>query len=393
MAKVKLDYMSLSLRAEGSDDVVRELSGRFLDMAEKYGAPGVYFNVPPVPDSIFADGCRDPEEVEPLTEPKEVAPGADWDVVAIYDDAGIPSIMHRFRRVSNKELFGGSDKPHPAFIIGGEVYDEIYISVYPNAMIHGKPYSLPYADPATGFTADEFAKACFSKGEGWHPLTAAEWGLLANLSYANGTLPHGNTNGEHWGDDEERGESSGSGNRTLTGSGPETWTHDHTKTGVHDLCGNIWETVAGLRIKNGMLMVAQNNDAALPETDLTQCGDDWKPLTDDSGAPVYVSASDGKITFTTDHNEAGGWAGCKWGEVKTECKSEMLKEYALFAGEEEAYCYIDATEGEYIPIRGGSWAGGTDAGVFGLGLFIPRSNSDWSIGGRSAFFKKLKAEH
>lgn len=393
MAKVKLDYMSLSLRAEGSDDVVRELSGRFLDMAEKYGAPGVYFNVPPVPDSIFADGCRDPEEVEPLTEPKEVAPGADWDVVAIYDDAGIPSIMHRFRRVSNKELFGGSDKTHPAFIIGGEVYDEIYISVYPNAMIHGKPYSLPYADPATGFTADEFAKACFSKGEGWHPLTAAEWGLLANLSHANGTLPHGNTNGGHWGDDEERGESSGSGNRTLTGSGPETWTHDHTKTGVHDLCGNIWETVAGLRIKNGMLMVAQNNDAALPETDLTQCGDDWKPLTDDSGAPVYVAASDGKITFTTDHNEAGGWAGCKWGEVKTECKSEMLKEYALFAGEEEAYCYIDATEGEYIPLRGGSWYGGTNAGVFYLYLDFSRADSIWSIGGRSAFFKKLKAEH
>lgn len=394
MAKVKLDYMSLSLRAEGSDDVVRELSGRFLDMAEKYGAPGVYFNVPLVPGSVFADGCRDPEEVEPLTEPKEVAPGADWDVVAIYDDAGIPSIMHRFRRVSNKELFGGSDKPHPAFVIGGEVYDEIYISVYPNMMIHGKPYSLPYADPATGFTADEFAKACFSKGEGWHPLTAAEWGLLANLSYANGTLPHGNTNGGHWdGDNEERGESSGSGNRTLTGSGPETWTHDHTKTGVHDLCGNIWETVAGLRIKNGMLMVAQNNDAALPETDLTQCSDDWKPLTDDSGAPVYVSASDGKITFTTDHNEAGGWAGCKWGEVKTECKSEMLKEYALFAGEEEAYCYIDATEGEYIPIRGGGWSSGAYAGVFGLSLHAPRSHSYWSFGGRSAFFKKLKAEH
>ena len=394
MAKVKLDYMSLSLRAEGSDDVVRELSGRFLDMAEKYGAPGVCFNVPPVPDSVFADGCRDPEEVEPLTETKKVAPGADWDVVAIYDDAGIPSIMHRFRRVSNKELFGGSDKPHPAFIIGGEVYDEIYISVYPNMMIHGKPYSLPYADPATNFTADEFAKACFSKGEGWHPLTAAEWGLLANLSYANGTLPHGNTNGGHWdGDDKECGESSGSGNRTLTGSGPETWTHDHTKTGVHDLCGNIWETVAGLRIKNGMLMVAQNNDAALPETDLTQCGDDWKPLTDDSGEPVYVSASDGKIAFTTDHNKEGGWAGCKWGEVKTECESEMLKEYALFAGEEKAYCYIDATEGEYIPSRGGYWGNGAFAGVFSLYLNNPRSNSNWNIGGRSAFFKKLKAEH
>lgn len=42
MAKVKLDYMSLSMRAEGSDDMVRELSGRFLDMADKYAAPGVH---------------------------------------------------------------------------------------------------------------------------------------------------------------------------------------------------------------------------------------------------------------------------------------------------------------------------------------------------------------
>lgn len=184
MAKVKLDYMSLSMRAEGSDDMVRELSGRFLDMADKYAAPGFYF--PALPPSVFEDGCRDPEELntgdmKPLTTPKEVAPGADWDVVAIYDDAGIPSIMHRFRRMSNKELFGGSDKPHPAFIIGGEVYDEIYISVYPNVMINGKPYSLPFQKPAGNITLDDFSKACFSKGEGWHPMTAAEWGFLANL--------------------------------------------------------------------------------------------------------------------------------------------------------------------------------------------------------------------
>ena len=122
MAKVKLDYMSLSMRAEGSDDMVRELSGRFLDMADKYAAPGFYF--PALPPSVFEDGCRDPEELntgdmKPLTTPKEVAPGADWDVVAIYDDAGIPSIMHRFRRMSNKELFGGSDKPHPACPVRG----------------------------------------------------------------------------------------------------------------------------------------------------------------------------------------------------------------------------------------------------------------------------------
>ena len=76
-------------------------------------------------------------------------PGVEGNVVAIYDNAGIPSFMYKFTRVSNKELFGGGDKPHPAFVIGGEVYDEIYISVYQNCEINGKPYSLPYQKPWT----------------------------------------------------------------------------------------------------------------------------------------------------------------------------------------------------------------------------------------------------
>ena len=108
---------------------------------------------------------------------------------------------------------------------------------------------------------------------------------------------------------------------------------------------------------------------------------------------MYVSASGSEIVFTTDNDEAGGVGSSEWGKVKTECKSEMLKEYALFAGEEEAYCYIDATEGEYIPVRGGLWAVGEGAGVFDLALNNPRSYAWTNRGGRSAFFKKKqKAE-
>ena len=71
----------------------------------------------------------------------------------------------------------------------------------------------------------------------------------------------------------------------------------------------------------------------------------------------------------------------------------MLKEYALFSGEKEAYCCIDATEGEYIPFRGGRWGNGESAGVFSLYLYDPRSDSWATGGGRSAFFKKKqKAE-
>ena len=63
-------------------------------------------------------------------------------------------------------------------------------------------------------------------------------------------------------------------------------------------------------------------------------------------------------------------------------------ELGLFAGEGEAVCAVDATEGEYLPDRGGSWLNGGDAGLFSLHLSNSRAVSNWDIGGRSAYFKK-----
>ena len=315
-------------------------------------------------------------------------PGVEGNVVAIYDNAGIPSFMYKFTRVSNKELFGGGDKPHPAFVIGGEVYDEIYISVYPNCEINGKPYSLPYQKPWTNLTNDEASEACFNKGEGWHLMTAAEWGLIANISLKNGTLPHGNTsNGQYHADASEKGvKYDGGDGRTLTGSGPATWTHNHTPEGVHDLCGNVWEMLRGLRIKDGVLYAAKDNDAAL-NIDLTQEGDDWHRIKDNSGNAVKVSV-DGSIKITTYPSIEQDYTGDCWEDVDIDCESEQLKELALFAGEPKAYLYIDSTSGEYFPIRGGRWADGAYAGLFCTHVGNPRSNSRWRIGFRSAYFKK-----
>lgn len=343
---------------------------------------------------VFKQGeaAEQPEKETQLVSVAKDVNGVDWDVVAIYDNAGIPSIMHRFRKTSNKELFGGSDKTHPAFIIGGVEYDEIYISVFPNTEINGKPYSLPYMKPWTNITNDDAAKACFSKGDGWHLLTAPEWGLLADISLKNGTLPHGNTaNGKYHADPEERGQTYDGSGRTLTGSGPATWTHDHTPTGVHDLCGNVWEMVRGLRLKDGWLQVAKNNDAAL-DIDLTPEGDGWQTVSDDAGKAIRVSVNDGgDIAITsepesedTEHN----YDGCEWGDVNMDCESEQLKELALFPGEPEAYFYADSTDGEYFPVRGGSWGSGAHAGVFYTYLHDPRSFVYGSIGFRSAYFKK-----
>lgn len=250
MAKILCNYFGLSMAAEGKSEFVGRQAAAFLGYVQQDAERcaencGRAEDLSDAPEEIKREILRNDEE---LRRRKQTAPGVEHDVVAIYDNAGIPSIMHRFRRVTNKELFGGSDAVHPAFIIGGEVYDEIYISVYENTMINGKPYSLPLQEPVTNITMEDFAQACFSKGEGWHCLTAAEWGLLADTSLKLGTLPHGNTNCSHWhGDDKEQGIIIEDSYKTLTGSGPATWTHDHTASGVHDLCGNICLTERRVR--------------------------------------------------------------------------------------------------------------------------------------------------
>lgn len=323
-----------------------------------------------------------------LTTVETKQPGVEGNVVAIYDNAGIPSFMYKFTRISNKELFGGSDKPHPAFVIGGEVYDEIYISVYPNCEINGKPYSLPYQKPWTEITNDEAANACFTKGEGWHLMTAAEWGLIANISLKNGTLPHGNTNnGQYHADANEKGvKDDKDDGRTLVGSGPAMWTHNHAPEGIHDLCGNVLEMLRGLRIKDGVLYTAKDNDAAL-NIDLTQEGDGWHRIKDNLGNVVKVSV-DGNIKITTYPSIEQAFSGCCWEDVDIECESEQLKELALFAGEPKAYLHIDSTEREYFPLRGGCWNNGAYAGLFYADLHTSRSIYDCGIGFRSAYFKK-----
>lgn len=371
MSKVNLKVGSaISFEAEGTDNLVGREFEKFTEF---------------VKESVFPFNTL---EVG-LSETKETEPQISSDVVVIYDNAGIPSVMRRFKKVTNKELFGGSDETNAAFIINGQEYDEIYISVYLNTMINGKPYSLPYAPPATNITNDEAAKVCFSKGDGWHMLTAAEWGLLANTSKKLGTLPHGNTNsGSYHADESEKGlKLESSSGKTLTGSGPSTWTHDHTPEGVHDLCGNVWEMIRGLRIFNGALQAAENNNAA-EDIDLTENSLNWKDVTDDSGNDINISVRGDEIDINTGEEANDDYTGAPWKNVKINCKSEQLKELALYNGEENAYLYVDSTDGEYFPIRGGNWANGAHAGVFCTHLSNPRSRSSTLLGFRSAYFRK-----
>ena len=149
--------------------------------------------------------------------------------------------------------------------------------------------------------------------------------------------------------------------------------------------------VRGLRIKDGQLEMAKNNDAAL-DIDLTLEGDNWEPVRNDSGKPIKVSVSDDGIKFLVEGDHGEGYDRCRWGDVNIDCESETLKELALYPGEPEAYCYIDSTEGERLPLCGGGWDGTSDAGVFYVSLGGPRANAGGDFGFRSAYFRKMKTK-
>ena len=158
MAKILCNYFGLSMAAEGKSEFVGRQAAAFLGYVQQDAERcaencGCAEDLSDAPEEIKREILSNDEE---LRRREQTAPGEEHDVVAIYDNAGNPSIMHRIRRETTKELFGGSDAVHPAFIIGGEVYDEIYISVYENTMINGKPYSLPLQEPVTNITKEDF---------------------------------------------------------------------------------------------------------------------------------------------------------------------------------------------------------------------------------------------
>jgi hypothetical protein len=309
--------------------------------------------------------------------------------VVIFDNAGIPSIMVRFNKCTNAELFvGGSERIHPAFVIDGQEVDAIYISKYPCTMINGKPYSLPCKKLAASISADDAAAACYAKGKGWHMLTAPEYALVALTSIKGGTPPRGNTNyGKSHSRPGERGECY-DGSHTLTGSGPVTWAHNHTPYGVYDICGNVWEMIAGLRLMDGRIEVVKDNDAA-NQIYTGRTSPLWTPILAD-GKPTRFTIIDDEIRLTNDGGGSDGWDYCRWKDLQLDIEPpELLKALALCpegAESAESYLFVDP-DGLRLPFRGGGFHYPTGAGVAALFLDYLRSYVSANVGFRAAYFE------
>mgnify|MGYP000819364910 CR=1 FL=1 len=301
----------------------------------------------------------------------------------IFDDRGRPDIL---------VVFTPDELKLPDTLKGRKV-KEYAISKYPNTMIDGRPYSLPFMPPAVNINHDEAIRLCEAKGPGWHLITNDEWAALARQSWENDTVPTGNTNGgESHSHPEEKGTTyKDCYGKTLAGSGPITWNHDRTAEGVADMVGNVWEHVGGVRFLDGQVQIIPNNEAAAG-ADQSPDSKEWTAIYTPDGDPVYYEVWDGEIRLqptAPDVKDSDGVPFCDLHERADMDVPDKLIELGLYPApgyESEEYFWLD-TDGERCVARGGHWGNGAGAGVFYLHGGDSRSGVSAAIGFRSALVR------
>lgn len=334
----------------------------------------------------------------------------------IYDDKGMPSVMVKIPKFKISDVItGGSSNTHPAFIVNGKEIDAIYISKYLNVVDDGRAYSLPGQDPANTLNFDQAVQYCTAKGEGWHLMTNAEWAAVELWCLKNGFIPKGNNNYGKDGSESNRkaipsnmdGSNVG---RTATGTGPLSWYHDGTVCGIADLKGDVWEWSGGLRFVFGEVQVLADNSAADLDNPQNASSAMWKAIDATSGSlidpkgdgrtanSVKVDIVSGKMQYTTTIANATGNVNCKFAEITCAASigaaaKAVLQALGLLCTDTSAdyatsQCYLNNAEAERLVSRGGDWANSA-FGLFSFYGYYPRSGVYWSIGFRSAYYKKI----
>lgn len=324
----------------------------------------------------------------------------------ILDDRGMPSVMVALNKMISNELSSSfAATTHPAFVLNGVEKAKVYLSKFQNVVIGNRAYSLPLKDPRGNFVFDEALAVCRNKGEGWGLTPFALWSAVALWSKKNGTMPRGNN---YYGHDKEYTHekatptiyAEGTPARTATGSGPATWNHNWLPDGIADMNGNVWEWCAGMRLMDGEIQIIPYANSMDPACDMSANSIEWKAILEDgtlvepgTEGTLKYDYVNSKVTLATEITTQAVGKGSAFESMGTTLASvpQIIKELALYpdgTGYNEDYFQIH-NSGERLPVRGGYWYTGTNAGVFYASLQNNRSYNNSSIGFRSAFYGDL----
>lgn len=324
----------------------------------------------------------------------------------LFDDLGMPSVMVPFPKLKMSDLIaGGSENIHPAFSVDGVEKSVIYVSKYQNIVLNERGYSLPMRDPRASLNFDQAVTYCRNKGKGWSLTPYSLWSAIALWCRKNGTMPRGNNN---YGADHAYGHEKGvptyyeSGKiaRCATGSGPNTWNHNWMPDGIADLNGNVWEWCAGMRLMNGEIQIIPYANCMAADASMGASSTLWKAIAADGTLVEPGTAGTLKYNYVSGHIQLTSgditpedtWRGDTYQNMTLDSAltvPEIAKALLIYPDEPGGDYGGDGhymnNSGERLPICGGSWDNSSGAGVFGVNLSNPRSDSATGIGFRSAY--------
>ena len=305
---------------------------------------------------------------------------------------------------------------------GGVQIRELLVGKYHATALNGRACSLPGTNLWQQINYDNALAACKNKGPGWTMTTMYIWGLLQALCLRQKFQPRGNT---QYGRSHEvtwetalredggiPGVTTGT-PRTKPGTGPMSWNHDETETGIADLVGNVWEWGTLMKLVDGKIMMPEDNNIDLAESAWPDTGARYDSTVGTSdGAGVDMSAGDIRDPVISDAiTKYAGLPGTdahyKESSISGEAGFRSMTKKAsynpplslIFAGLAPIVHYGGAYEagnalkggiwtrnyGTRLPLLGGTWSDGANAGLGALGLYIARSFARGYIGFRPAF--------
>lgn len=324
----------------------------------------------------------------------------------LFDDLGMPSVMVPFPKLKMSDLIaGGSENIHPAFSVDGVEKSVIYVSKYQNIVLNERGYSLPMRDPRASLNFDQAVTYCRNKGKGWSLTPYSLWSAIALWCRKNGTMPRGNNN---YGADHAYGHEKGvptyyeSGKiaRCATGSGPNTWNHNWMPDGIADLNGNVWEWCAGMRLMNGEIQIIPYANCMAADASMGASSTLWKAIAADGTLVEPGSAGTLKYNYVSGHIQLTSgditpedtWRGDTYQNMTLDSAltvPEIAKALLIYPDEPGGDYGGDGhymnNSGERLPFCGGRWGSTSGAGVFGVNLNGPRSDSGTHFGFRSAY--------